>query len=79
MWRSRDAGETWEACSKGLPDTFFVGVMRDAMSADQHDPAGLYFGGRNGGVWCSPDEGATWQEIHKDLPDVLVVRAARLD
>ena len=53
--------------------------MRDAMCADDHDPAGLYFGGRNGAVWCSPDEGRTWQEIHKDLPDVMVVRPAALE
>ena len=76
VWRSRDAGETWEACSKGLPDTFFVGVMRDAMAADQHDPAGLYFGGRNGAVFASADEGETWREITANLPDVMVVRAA---
>ena len=53
--------------------------MRDAMCADDHETAGLYFGGRNGAVWCSPDEGETWREIHRDLPDVLVVRAASLD
>ena len=38
----------WEPLGEGLPETFYVGVMRDAMSADNHDPAGLYFGGRNG-------------------------------
>ena len=76
VWRSRDAGETWEACGEGLPDTFFVGVMRDAMSADQHDPAGLYFGGRNGAVFASADEGESWREVVSNLPDVMVVRAA---
>ena len=65
------------ALADGLrPDTFFVGVMRDAMSADQHDPAGLYFGGRNGAVFASADEGETWREITANLPDVMVVRAA---
>ncbi len=34
----------------GLPDGFFVGVMRDAMSADDHDQTGLYVGARNGSV-----------------------------
>ena len=52
--------------------------MRDAMCTDDHETAGLYFGGRNGSVWCSADDGATWTEIHKDLPDVMVVRAASL-
>ena len=44
VWRSRDAGETWEALGDGLPDGFFVGVMRDAMCADDHASAGLYLG-----------------------------------
>ena len=44
----RDAGDTWEELGNGLPDDFYVGVMRDAMCADDHDPAGLYFGARNG-------------------------------
>lgn len=77
VWRSRDAGDSWEPMGEGsLPDQFFVAVMRDAMCVDAQQPAGLYFGGRNGGVWASVDEGATWREIHSDLPDVMVVRAA---
>ena len=78
VWRSRDAGASWEPCGDGLPDTFYVGVMRDAMTADQHDPAGLYFGGRNGAVFASADEGDTWTEIIENLPDVMVVRAAAI-
>jgi hypothetical protein len=76
VWRSRDAGETWEELDQGLPDTFFVAVMRDAMSADDHERAGLYFGARNGAVWGSADEGDTWRQLVADLPDVMCVRAA---
>ena len=80
VYRTTDAGTSWEPLGDGsLPDGYYAAVMRDAMCADDHDEAGLYFGGRNGGVWASPDEGGSWQEIHKDLPDVLVVRAARLN
>jgi len=78
VWRSRDAGETWEALGKGLSDSFYVGVMRDAMCADNQPTAGLYFGARNGTVWASADEGETWREIVEDLPDVMVVRAAAI-
>lgn len=78
VWRSRDAGGTWEPLGTGLPDNFYVAVMRDAMCADGHDPAGLYFGGRNGAVFGSPDAGETWHEVVHNLPDVLVVRAAAL-
>ncbi|GAA2152643.1 exo-alpha-sialidase [Nocardioides koreensis] len=76
VWRSRDAGETWEELAKGLPDGFFVAVMRDAMCADDHERAGLYFGARNGAVWGSADEGDTWRQLVCDLPDVMCVRAA---
>ncbi|GAB3769231.1 hypothetical protein FB382_002521 [Nocardioides ginsengisegetis] len=78
VWRSRDAGETWEELAAGLPDGFFVAVMRDAMCADGHERAGLYFGARNGAVWGSADEGDTWRQIVSDLPDVMCVRAAAI-
>jgi photosystem II stability/assembly factor-like uncharacterized protein len=82
VWRSRDAGETWEelgtSTEAGLPDSFYVGVMRDAMSADDHASAGIYVGTRNGSVWASADAGDTWRQIVADLPDVMVVRAASL-
>ena len=78
VWRSTDAGESWEELGSGLPDDFFVAVMRDAMCADDHESAGLYFGARNGAVWASPDAGGSWRQIVANLPDVLVVRAAAL-
>ena len=76
VWRSKDAGETWEGLHKGLPESFFVGVMRDAMCVDTHDATGLYFGARNGAVWGSTDDGETWRPVVTDLPDVMSVRAA---
>ena len=78
VWRSRDAGESWEPLNKGLPEEFYAAVMRDAMCADDHPTAGLYFGGRNGSVWASPDAGESWRQIAANLPDVLVVRAAAI-
>ncbi len=79
VWRSRDAGDSWTELGGGdggLPDDFWVGVMRDAMCADDHDEAGLYFGARNGAVWGSSDGGEHWRQVVVNLPDVLVVRAA---
>ncbi len=78
VWRSQDAGTTWEALGDGLPDHFFVAVMRDAMCADGHATPGIYFGARNGSVWGSADAGDTWASLVSDLPDVMVVRAAAL-
>lgn len=78
VWRSRDAGSSWEELGSGLPDSYFVAVMRDAMCTDSHESAGVYFGGRNGSVFASADEGDTWREIASGLPDIMVVRAAVL-
>ncbi len=78
VWCSRDAGQTWEELGDGLPDTFFVAVMRDALCTDEHTAAGLYLGARNGSVWGSFDDGATWRALVTDLPDVMVVRAAAI-
>ena len=50
--------------------------MRDAMSTDDADPAGVYFGSRSGEVYASRDEGESWQLVVDHLPDVLCVRAA---
>ena len=76
VWRSRDAGESWEALAKGLPERQWVGVMRDAMCTDDHPAAGVYVGARNGAVWASPDSGESWHPVVANLPDVMCVRAA---
>jgi hypothetical protein len=76
VWRSGDAGNTWTESSAGLPDHFFAGVMRDAMTADNADQTGLYVGARDGCVFLSLDDGDTWTEIVEHLPDVLSIRAA---
>lgn len=78
VWRSTDAGDSWEELHEGLPDEFYAAVMRDAMCCDDAATAGVYFGGRNGCVYASNDSGNTWQAIKQDLPDVMVVRAATI-
>jgi hypothetical protein len=76
VWRSRDAGGSWEQLGNGLPDAFFSSVLRDAMSADDADEPGLYLGTRAGNVYVSVDAGDSWDEVVRYLPDVVVVRAA---
>ncbi|MCW3817077.1 exo-alpha-sialidase [Micromonospora sp. DR5-3] len=79
VYRSTDAGDKWEALSVGLPDEpFYPSVLRDAMCADDADPAGVYFGTRSGEVYASPDEGDSWSLVAAHLPDVLCVRAAEM-
>jgi hypothetical protein len=76
VWRTRDAGESWESLSNGLPqsDAYFS-VLRDAFAADNLDPAGLYFGTRGGQLFVSSDEGESWRLIANWLPGVLCVKA----
>ena len=74
VWRSRDAGSTWEALRAGLPqEACFFTVLRQGMSGDRQDPAGVYFGTNTGSVFASRDEGDTWEEIARHLPTVLSV------
>jgi hypothetical protein len=76
VWRSADAGATWTPSSAGLPDHFYAAVMRDAMTTDQAEQVGMYFGARDGTVYASLDDGDSWSQIAAHLPDVLSVRAA---
>jgi BNR/Asp-box repeat len=77
VWRTRDAGTSWEPLGNGLPqhDAYFS-VLRDAFTSDTLDPAGLYFGTRGGHLFASDDEGESWRSIADWLPAVLCVRAA---
>jgi len=73
VWRSRDAGDSWEATRDGLPDQCFFTVLRQAMATDRADPAGIYFGTNSGSVYASTNAGDSWAEIARHLPTVLGV------
>ncbi len=64
------------ACPEG---DHYGTVLRDALCTDDADPAGVYFGNRNGEVYASADDGDSWQQLASHLPDVLCVRAAVID
>jgi photosystem II stability/assembly factor-like uncharacterized protein len=77
VYRTDDAGDSWRPLSAGLPQHHVYGtVLRDAMTVDDAEPAGVYFGTRTGDVFASRDEGESWAAVANYLPDVLVVRAA---
>ena len=77
VYRTRNAGGSWEALSRGLPQKgAYETVLRDAMSADSLDPAGIYFGTRSGKIYASRDEGKSWKKIVEGLPQILCVKAA---
>jgi hypothetical protein len=79
VWRTRDAGSSWESLGNGLPqrDSYFS-VLRDAFTSDSLDPVGLYFGTRGGQLFASADEGESWRSIADWLPAVLCVKAVTI-
>ena len=74
VWRTRDAGASWQPLRAGLPqrDCYFT-VLRQGMAGDAGEPAGIYFGTNSGSVFASLDEGETWDEIARHLPLILAV------
>ena len=64
VWRTRDAGSSWQRLDRGLPsENAYVGVLRDCMAIDDHDTPGLYFGTSTGQLFASADEGESWSAI----------------
>ncbi len=79
VYRSRSGGNEWEALTEGLPQKdCYVNVLRGAMSVDQMDPCGIYFGTTGGQVYGSSDGGDHWIPIVWDLPAVLSVEVQTL-
>jgi photosystem II stability/assembly factor-like uncharacterized protein len=78
VYRTRNGGKTWQRQDKGLPrEQGWFTVKRQAMSADEGAPVGLYFGTTSGEVWTSRDEGESWTCIARHLPHIYAVEAAR--
>ena len=77
VWRTTDAGESWEPLTAGLPQhDAHLTVLRDGFTTDGHDPAGLYVGTRTGEVYASIDDGDSWRLLAEHLPPVMSVRAS---
>jgi hypothetical protein len=77
VYVTRDAGETWQRLDRGLPRRqAWLTVKRQAMTADAHEPVGIYFGTTSGEVWASANEGAQWTSIARHLPHIYAVEAA---
>jgi len=77
VYRTRNAGDSWEAMTKGLPqENAFETVLRDGMAADKANPAGIYFGTRNGKLFGSKDVGESWRVIEEGLPPIVCVKTA---
>lgn len=71
IYRTRDAGGSWQRCDAGLPKSqAWWTVKRQCMCADEHNPAGLYLGTTAGEIWASDDEADSFHLLFRDLPQV---------
>ena len=76
VYRTRNAGRSWEPLTRGLPQKgAYETILRDAMTADSLDPAGIYFGTRNGELYGSIDDGKNWKKLLGGLPSIVCVKA----
>lgn len=74
VYRTRDAGASWEALDRGLPrEHAYVTVLREALTSDALEPGGLYLGTSGGHVFASADGGDSWSMLAGFLPRVLCV------
>jgi hypothetical protein len=73
---TRDAGNSWARCDEGLPERAWFTVKRQAMTVDDRDPVGVYFGTTSGEIWGSTDEGDRWAVIAQHLPEIYSLEFA---
>ena len=77
VYRTRDGGSSWEPLGNGLPqEQAYESVLRDALTTDTHESAGVYFGTRSGKLYGSTDSGESWSAIIDTLPSICCVKAA---
>jgi photosystem II stability/assembly factor-like uncharacterized protein len=80
VWRTADAGSTWQRLGDGLPQhDAHVGVLREGMTMDAYEVPGVYFGTSTGQVFASADEGESWRELASYLPGIASVEVAIVD
>ncbi|MBZ5699619.1 MAG: exo-alpha-sialidase [Acidobacteriia bacterium] len=79
VWRSTTGGRSWHKQTRGLPTrNAHLLVLREAISTDSSDPAGVYFGTETGQLFATREEGRNWELIADFLPPILSVEAATL-
>lgn len=80
VYRTRDAGTSWEPLTAGLPqENVFVTILRDGLDSDGLAPLGLYLGTSSGHLFASRDGGDHWSLVAGFLPGILCVRATPLE
>jgi len=74
VYRSGRRG--WRALGRGLPaKDAYLSVLREGMSNDSLEPAGVYVGTGSGQLFASRDAGRSWKSIAAFLPPIMSVNA----
>jgi len=71
VYKTTDAGASWQLHADGLPNPAWTGVLREASSWDAD---GIYFGTQSGSVYSLTN--GNWSEVAQQLPPVLSVEVA---
>jgi len=79
VWRSRDAGDSWQRLETGLPKRAHVVVLREAMATDSFEDAGVYVGTDTGQLFYTRDSGDNWELLADYLPPINSVEAAVIE
>ncbi len=83
VYRTTDAGESWQPLGDGLPESHVLqGVYRQALcndAAPSSDDLGLYLGTSGGHVYASRNSGANWSQLLEHAAPVTAVRCAQLN
>ena len=58
LYRSDDAGETWQACAQGLPSGGII-----ALALDPRQPQRLYAATPAGALYLSEDGATSWRVL----------------
>ncbi len=78
VYRTRDAGASWERQNNGLPKKGWYTVKRQGMCIAGTDPVSIFFGTTSGELWASRDEGRLWTKIASHLPEIYAVEVAEI-
>lgn len=74
---TKNAGKNWIRQDKGFPRAnAWWTVKRQGMTADAHEPVGLYLGTTSGEVWASRTGGTSWTCLARHLPEIYSVEAS---
>ena len=79
VYRTQDAGKTWEPLTQGLPQEHaYINVLRECMSTDRYDSCGIYFGSTTGQIFYSKNNGDSWNKMIDYLPPVRSVECGMI-